>query len=324
MGVARRWLFHLVRPEDLGWGRDGRYSPASLAREGFIHASFKAALTESAALYFKPDELPRLRVMAIDPRRLDVPIEIADTPRGPMPHIHGSVPVDAVHVIDLDAVETHADTTAGTRIALVAFEGMTLLDLVGPLDALSRIASMGFDATTTCEVIALTRPREASDLEPPVVWSAWGAELVTARYRPSLESFDVLVVAGGPGTRVLEKDERAMAWLSTFPTNRIIASVCTGSLLLGAAGRLRGKHATTHRTMLKELARFGAISVPQRVVDEGQLITSGGVTSGIELGLHLVRRLAGDEAHATIAAQMEVLPDAPPPPIGGSEAASGD
>jgi cyclohexyl-isocyanide hydratase len=77
-------------------------------------------------------------------------------------------------------------------------------------------------------------------------------------------------------------------------------------LLLGAAGRLRGKHATTHPTMRKELARFGAISVAERVVDEGQLVTAAGVTAGIDLGLHLVKRLAGDAAHAQIAAQMEV------------------
>jgi cyclohexyl-isocyanide hydratase len=139
------------------------------------------------------------------------------------------------------------------------------------------------------------------------VWSAWGAELVAARYRPPLDAFDVLVVPGGPGTRVLQNDEAAMAYLATFPENRLTASVCTGAMLLGAAGRLRGKRATTHATMRQELARFGATPVDARVVDDGQLVTSGGVTSGIDLGLHLVRRLAGDDAHAKIAAQMEVV-----------------
>jgi putative intracellular protease/amidase/uncharacterized protein (DUF952 family) len=303
-----RWVFHLVRAEELGWGSDGRYAPASLAREGFIHGSYKDAVAESARLYFEDDEPSALKVLAIDPRRLDVPIEVADTPRGPMPHIVGSIPVDAVRVIDLEALEMHPEQVTGTRIALVAFQGMTLLDLVGPLDALSRIATMGFDATTTCEVVALTRRLEKGDAasDPPVVWSAWGAELVTARYRPSLDAFDVLVVPGGPGTRALEDDAEAIAWLASFPPNRLLASVCTGALLLGAAGRLRGKHATTHHTKMKELARFGAISVAERVVDEGQLVTAGGVTSGIELGLHLVKRLVGEEAHGKIAAQMEV------------------
>lgn len=310
--TSARWLFHLVRAEELGWGSDGRYAPASLAREGFIHASYKDRVEESARLYFKAEDVPHLRVLAIDPRRLDVPVEVAETPRGPMPHVHGSIPVDAVRVISLEALEVHPDLVTGTRIALVAFPGLTLLDLVGPLDALSRIASMGFDVTTTCEVIALARRREDVDVESeaPVVWSAWGAELVAARYRPPLEPFDVLVVPGGPGTRALQKDEEAITWLGTFPPNRLLASVCTGALLLGAAGRLKGKRATTHHTMLAELARFGATAVAERVVDEGQLVTAGGVTSGIELGLHLVRRLAGAEVHAKIAAQMEVLPSA--------------
>jgi putative intracellular protease/amidase/uncharacterized protein (DUF952 family) len=296
-----RWLFHLVRPEDLSWGSDGRYAPPSLATEGFIHASHKDAVRESAVLYFKDTELAKLRLLAIDPRRLDRPVELAETPRGPMPHIHGSIPVDAVRVLDLDAIDTHPDVVTGTRILLLAFTGMTLLDLVGPLDALSRIASMGFDKATTCEVAALTRGGD-----PTVVWSAWGAALVTKRYRPALESFDVLVVPGGPGTRELEHDADVIAYLATFPINRLTTSVCTGSLLLGAAGRLQGKRATTHHKWMAELARFGALAVEERVVDEGQLVTAGGVTSGIELGLHLVRRLAGDEAHAAIAKQMEV------------------
>ncbi len=304
-----RWLFHLVRAEDLGWGSDGRYAPASLAKEGFIHASYKDRVAESARLYFRADDVPALRVLVIDPRRLDVPVEVKGTPRGPMPHVHGSIPIDAVRVIGLDALDVHPDFVTGTRIGFAAFPGLTLLDLVGPLDALSRIASMGFDPTTTCEVIALARRLDGDDAvtDPPVVWSAWGAELVTARYRPPLDAFDVLVVPGGPGTRALEKDAEAIAWLSTFPPSRLLASVCTGALLLGAAGRLRGKRATTHHAMTRELARFGATAVTERVVDEGQLVTAGGVTSGIDLGLHLVRRLAGDEAHAKIAAQMEVV-----------------
>ncbi len=298
-----RWLFHLVRPEELSWGSDGRYAPPSLATEGFIHASHHGAVRESAELYFRAEELASLRVLAIDPRRLDRRVELAATPRGPMPHIHGSLPVDAVRVLPLDAVDAHPDHVTGTRILILAFTGLTLLDLVGPLDALSRIASMGFDATTTCEVAALTQQGD-----PPAPWSASGATLTTARYRPALDDFDVLVVPGGPGTRVLQHDASVAAYLATFPANRLATSVCTGSLLLGAANRLRGKRATTHHLWLKELERYGASPVAERVVDEGQLITAGGVTSGIELGLHLVRRLEGDDAYAKIAAQMEVRP----------------
>jgi len=79
-----RWLFHVVPVEDVGWGSDGRYRASSLEGEGFIHASYR-------------DE-----VLEIDPRRLDVPVEIVSTPRGPMPHIRGSIPSDAIRVLGID------------------------------------------------------------------------------------------------------------------------------------------------------------------------------------------------------------------------------
>jgi cyclohexyl-isocyanide hydratase len=112
-------------------------------------------------------------------------------------------------------------------------------------------------------------------------------------------------VPGGLGACALARDPGVAAYLAAFPTNRVIASVCTGALLLGAAGRLRGKRATTHARHLVDLEPFGAHAVSERVVDEGQVVTAGGVTAGIELGLHLVLRLAGEEVARAIASQME-------------------
>ncbi len=83
--------------------------------------------------------------------------------------------------------------------------------------------------------------------------------------------------------------------------------MCTGALLLGAAGRLRGKRATTHHRWTESLGRYGAIVTEERVVDSGQLVTAGGVTAGIELGIALVRRLVGEEACRVIGRQMEVV-----------------
>jgi uncharacterized protein (DUF952 family) len=103
-----RWIFHLVRPEELVW-TDGRYAPSSLAREGFLHASYRGAVRESAALYFAANERDALKVLAIDTRLLDVPIEIAETPRGPMPHVVGSIPLACVRVLDLATFDAVPD-----------------------------------------------------------------------------------------------------------------------------------------------------------------------------------------------------------------------
>jgi cyclohexyl-isocyanide hydratase len=288
-----RWLYHLLPRAKAP--PPSPYAPESLAREGFVHTSHRDEVIASARLHFPPDA--DLVALQIDPRRLDARVEIASTPRGPMPHVHGAIPADAVHaVIELDAIASAPDHVTGTRFAFVAFDGMTLLDLVGALDPVSRIASMGFDPTSTSTLVSATGPR---------VWAQNGATIDVPAVRPSLDAFDVLVVPGGLGTRALERDAAVIAWLGSFPSNRLAASVCTGALLLGAAGRLRGKRATTHKSAIARLAEYGAVAARERVVDEGQLVTAGGVTSAIDLGLYLVRRIAGDEIAKAIAAQME-------------------
>jgi cyclohexyl-isocyanide hydratase len=114
----------------------------------------------------------------------------------------------------------------------------------------------------------------------------------------------LLFVAGGFGTRTLQHDNEFMEWLKSAAPVKLKTSVCTGALLLGAAGYLRGKQATTHPSALKELAPYCSAVLTKRVVDEGNVITAGGVSSSIDLGLHVVERLAGADARARIAAQM--------------------
>jgi cyclohexyl-isocyanide hydratase len=291
-----RWLYHIRAAS--GSPLPAVYAPDSLASEGFIHASFRGDVRESARLYFPAGAA--LTALRIDPRRLDARVEIAATPRGPMPHIHGAVPLDAIaEELPIEAIEGAPDRVEGTRIAFVAFEGMTLLDLVGAHDPLSRLASMGFDAASICAIVSATGPR---------VWAQGGATITVDAVRPPLDAFDVLVIPGGHGTRALEQDAAVIDWLRGYPPNRIAASVCTGALLLGAAGRLRGKRATTHHTAMARLVDFEAIATNGRVVDEGQLVTGGGVTCALDVGIHLVRRLAGDETARAIARQMELAP----------------
>lgn len=102
-----RWLFHVAPAAAIAFDDGDRYAPASLATEGFLHASYRDLVLESARLYFSEDA--DLRVLVVDPRLLDVPVRIATTPRGPMPHIHGSIPRAAARVIGLADVVNEAD-----------------------------------------------------------------------------------------------------------------------------------------------------------------------------------------------------------------------
>jgi cyclohexyl-isocyanide hydratase len=103
----------------------------------------------------------------------------------------------------------------------------------------------------------------------------------------------------------LVDDAGFIAWLKTSAPCELKPSVCTGSLLLGAAGFLEGRRATTHPNAFRELERFCAKVVDQRVVDEGDVVTAGGVTSAIDLGLHLVERFVGREGGERIRRQMD-------------------
>jgi cyclohexyl-isocyanide hydratase len=103
----------------------------------------------------------------------------------------------------------------------------------------------------------------------------------------------------------LQQEPDFIEWLQTFDATRLKVSVCTGSLLLGAAGYLKGKRATTHPTSLKELEPYCAAVEAARIVDEGDVITAGGVSASIDAGLYVVERLAGSEARNRITRQMD-------------------
>jgi cyclohexyl-isocyanide hydratase len=289
-----KWLYHLCVEPPTG---DAPYAPLSLKKEKFVHASFRDDVLESAKVHFATEA--RASILQIDPRRLSAPVKVEATPRGPMPHIYGTIHAEAIRaVLGLEAIASAPDVVQGTRFAFLAFEGMTLLDLVGVHDPLSRIASMGYDTTSTFEIIGVTGPR---------VWAQGGAEVRVESVRPSLLEYDVVIVPGGLGARKLSRDRDVAAWLEMFPKNRLMASVCTGALLLGAAGRLMGLRATTHHTALRLLESYGARPTVARVVDEGQTVTAGGVTCALDLGVFLLKRYVDDHAVRAIAKQMELV-----------------
>ena len=182
------------------------------------------------------------------------------------------------------------------RIAFIVFPRLTFLDLVGGYDALTRIALMGIDPDVKCRIIG-TEKEAVDDTALTVKADAVYEDLA---------AFDLLYLPGGLGTRLLVNDQRFLAYLRTWGNDRPIASVCTGSLLLGAAGYLRGKRATTHHRAYDLLRPYCAqVVTDQRIVDEGRLVTAGGVSSSLDLGLYLVERFWGPDARTKIAAQME-------------------
>ncbi len=182
------------------------------------------------------------------------------------------------------------------RIAFLVFPRLTVLDLVGAYDALRRVASMGIDPEVTHRVIG-TEAEVADEsglvLRPDGVYE-------------DLVPFDLLYVPGGPGTRALLDDARLIDYLKAWGPERPLASVCTGALLLGRAGYLAGRRATTHHGALDLLRPFCAeVVADRRIVDEGQVITAGGVASSLDLGLYLVEKFWGAAARERVRARME-------------------
>jgi putative intracellular protease/amidase len=127
-----------------------------------------------------------------------------------------------------------------------------------------------------------------------------------------IESADVLVVPGGPGTRAAMKDEALLEWVRRIhETTSFTTSVCTGSLVLGAAGLLDGLTATTHWAAVDELEGTGARYTQERVVEQGRIITAAGVSAGIDMALRLAARLAGEDRAKAVQLSIEYDPQPP-------------
>lgn len=144
-----------------------------------------------------------------------------------------------------------------------------------------------------------------------------GLEIQATSVGTSLGGFDVLLVPGGFGTADLVRDSAFLNWLRTGDRVPLKASVCTGALLMGAAGWLRDKAATTHPKSYRALAPYCREVKQERVVDADDVITGRGVTAAIDVGLHVVERIAGPEVREAIARQMDYprfveIPQHPP------------
>lgn len=193
------------------------------------------------------------------------------------------------------------------EIGFLIFPRVQQLDLTGPYEVFASLPDARVHLV-------------AAHLDP--VTSATGLTLTPTTTFAECPRLDVLCVPGGAGVNPLLTDEPTLDFVRTASADaRYVTSVCTGALVLGAAGLLRGRKATTHWAAHDLLTAFGAVPTRERVVRDGNLVTGGGVTAGIDFALTLAEELVGSEAAQAIQLYLEYAP-APPFRSGTPDSAS--
>jgi transcriptional regulator GlxA family with amidase domain len=183
-------------------------------------------------------------------------------------------------------------------IAILLYERFTALDAIGPYEVLSRLpgASVAFVA-----------------VKPGLVRTGSGALALLAEHSiADVARPGIVLVPGGPGEAAVRAGGPALQWLrEAHESSTWTTSVCTGSLVLAAAGLLSGRRATSHWLALEELGRLGALPVAERVVFDGKLATAAGVSAGIDMALALAAKMAGDDVAQAIQLGIEYDPQPP-------------
>ncbi len=188
-------------------------------------------------------------------------------------------------------------SSSPVTVGLLVFPNLTQLDLTGPYEVFSRAPGMRV-------LLIGTRPGP--------IRSEWGLTLATDCTLADAPPVDILCIPGGPGVNALLSDDGVLDAIAALGERAAwVTSVCTGALVLGAAGLLRGYRATTHWLSHELLSELGATPVEERVVRDRNRITGGGVTAGIDFALSLVAELRGREVAERIALMVEYAP-APP------------
>jgi cyclohexyl-isocyanide hydratase len=207
-----------------------------------------------------------------------------------------------------DSAVSHAAPHDVQRISIVVYPGMTALDMVAP--------QLVFAALGNADVQLVWKDRRT-------VVSDTGVSIVpTQAFDEIAAGLTAVFVPGGSGSYPMMNEPNVVAFLQRVgPTAQYVTSVCTGSLILGAAGLLRGYRATTHWVVHDVLAKLGATPVAQRVVIDRNRITGAGVSAGLDFGLTMAAKLRGDDYARML--QLIVEYDPQPPFDAGSEAKAG-
>ena len=183
------------------------------------------------------------------------------------------------------------------KVVMLLFPNLTQLDLTGPHEVFKRVRGI--------EVVTVWKDRRP-------VKCATGLMLVPDQTMAECRQADLLCVPGGPGHLDLMHDSETLDWIREVAGGaQFVTSVCTGALVLGAAGLLRGYRATTHWGSMEALPMLEAIPVSERVVWDRNLVTGGGVTAGIDFGLQIIARLWGDEVAQLAQLTLEYDPSPP-------------
>jgi putative intracellular protease/amidase len=191
------------------------------------------------------------------------------------------------------------------KAAFLLYDRFTALDVAGPYEVLASVP--GVETVLVAERTGPVR----NDRDTLAISAECSLDEVPAP--------EIVVVPGGLGTRLLLEHEPLLGWLrQVHETTTWTTSVCTGSLLLAAAGLLEDAPATTHWVMRETLAELGAVPCPERVVQHGKIMTAAGVASGIDMALQLVHAIYGDEAAQAVQLGIEYDP-APPFDAGSPE-----
>jgi cyclohexyl-isocyanide hydratase len=192
------------------------------------------------------------------------------------------------------------------RSGMLVFPNLTQLDLTGPYEILARLP--GAETLLIWKTLDPVRTEHGLTIVPDATFATCGP-------------LDLVLMPGGGGMNPLLEDEEVLDFLRRAAASaRYVVGICTGSLVLGAAGLLRGRRAGTHWTARELLAAFGATPVAERVVVDGNVFTGGGVTAGIDVALRVAAEIAGRETAEAIQLGVEYDP-APPFAAGSPETA---
>jgi cyclohexyl-isocyanide hydratase len=181
------------------------------------------------------------------------------------------------------------------KLAYIIFNGITSLDFIGIYDPLSRLKSINYLPGLSWDICSYSE----------TVKDNFGLEIKPTKIKNSLADYDAIIIPGGFGTQQLQFDEGFIDWIRTADKVKYKISICTGSLILGAAGFLKNKTATTNFAEYETLKPYCSRVSKDRIVEDGNTITAGAVSASIDLGLFLCNKWAGQDATREIRKRMD-------------------